>query len=444
MTEAHSERYNGTSPLRVPGLGTIARQLLEEHGVRTLGDLARTDPYDTRFRILGEPFPSWVMYARAMVAEEIIVHIEVSPRAIRVVCRKAYDRQASRNAVLGRMGVYDIYVNVGTAERPDSYEFLITLKPEQVKFGMAQWMEYRNNAVQLQRELEMKMASLQREAPLQEARWPLDSFVADLRERARGVQELEQLMELCYRICSTDSFNLLVIWDRDSMNRSLVRGLLAEFVPKCVHVICGGNSPVEMQEQIALEGDGGVVIFDDPDRGTPEEKKIILDLMATRGTKISYGGKRTEVSVRAKFILNVWQPERGDETILDPDALGLVHLALKLPPNTDRQAFKAALDKKPPVGQDVRDALAETLSAEVGLVEAPQNMLEELNGYRPPRHLEGYGERLDEALRQLAVALARQRRSPIVEPQDYDDSMDLIRAANSTLVHRSRRGNRGT
>ena len=431
---------NGTSTsLRVPGLGSFSRRLLEERGVRTMADLARTDPYDPRFRILGEPFSAWVLYARAVVADEVVISVDVTPGAIRVTCRKTYDKLASGNALAGRLGIYDLYVDVELWERPDAYEVLFRLKPEQMKFGMAQWMEYRNNALELRSALKVKTATLLSEAPMSEARWPLEAFEAELEERTKPLDGLRLLSRLYLRLLSSDRLNMMVLWDKEAYNRSLVRSFLDEFTPVSAHVLCGGNTSGEMQEQIALNGNDGVVIVDDFEKATPEEKRILLDLLATRKTKITYDSKRTEVNVRARFIFNLWVPDRLDSPILDPDFMGLVDLAVRMPPAPDRSVLDGTVESGIPSAQEAKGALQSTLRSEVRETDLPDDMAERLKKFKAPKFLSGFGSRLGNAAEELALGKARQRRSLAVETADLEEGLELVGLANATLTFRQRR-----
>ncbi|HVP24148.1 MAG TPA: hypothetical protein VMS77_09590 [Conexivisphaerales archaeon] len=440
MSNARPEGGSPPGTMKVPGLGSLSRRLLEEQGVRTMADLARTDPYDPRFRILGEPFSSWVLYARAVVADEIIKEVEVTPGAIRVTCLKTYDRLASRNSLLGRLGMYDVYVDTEVRERPDAYEVLFRLKPEQIRFGMAQWMEYRNNALQLKAALRMKVGEPLLEAPMVEASWPLERFERDLGERTIGLDGLELVAKLYLKILTTDRFNAVVLWDREAYNRSLTRSFLDEFTPVSAHVLCGGNTPEEMQEQIVLNGNNGLVMVDDFEKATPEERRILLDLLATRRTKITYDGKRTDVSVKARFVFNLWMPERVDAPILDPDFAGLIDLVVRLPAASDREALEPAVEGGIPSAQEAKGALQSAQDEVVMEAALPEDMGTALHRFKPPKFLSGYGLRLGSAARQLAVSCARQRRSPVVELEDLEAAFDLVQRSNSTLSLKPRKG----
>jgi hypothetical protein len=440
MSNARADGSGSLASLKVPGLGSLSRTLLEEQGVRTMADLARTDPYDPRFRILGEPFSSWVLYARAVVADEIVSAVDVTPSAIRVTCHKTYDRLASRNALAGRLGIYDLYVNVELRELEGLYEVIFRLKPEQMKFGMAPWMEYRNNALQLKNALRIKAASALSEAPMAAALWPLDEFQAELEERVRGLDGLALLSKVHLRVLSSDRFNVIVLWDSDAFNRSLTRCFLDEFTPVSAHVLCGGNSPSEMQEQIALNGNDGIVVVDDFEKATPEEKRILLDLLATRRTRITYDGKRTEVNVKARFMFNLWAPNELDTPMLDPDFMGLIDLALRMPPAVDRKAFDEAVERGLPSAQEAKGALQAAMGSELMEMKPPAEMTEKLSKFKAPRFLAGYGSRVGNALEQLALGTARERRSSIVEEEDYEEAFELVRQANASLTFRQRRG----
>jgi hypothetical protein len=440
MGIARADGNGSSTALRVPGLGSLSKRLLEEQGVRTMADLARTDPYDPRFRILGEPFSAWVLYARAVVADEIVTSVDVTPGAIRVTCQKTYDRLASRNAVAGRLGIYDLYVDVEVRERQDAYEVLFRLKPEQMKFGMAQWMEYRNNALQLRSALKVKTATVLSEAPMTEARWPLDAFGEELEERTKSLDGLGLLSRIYLKMLSSGRLNMMVLWDKEAYNRSLTRSFLDEFTPVAAHVLCGGNTPGEMQEQIALNGNDGVVIVDDFEKATPEEKRILLDLLATRRTKITYDNKRAEVNVRARFIFNLWIPDKLDAPILDPDFMGLIDLAIRMPQATDKGALDEAVESGMPSAQEAKGALQATLGSEVMETELPDAMADQLKKFRAPKFLSGFGSRLGNAVEELALGTARQRRSSVVETADLEEGLELVSLANATLTFKQRRG----
>jgi hypothetical protein len=442
LSNARTDGGGATGALKVPGLGSLSRRLLEEQGVRNMADLARTDPYDPRFRILGEPFSSWVLYARAVVADEIVTRVDVVPDAIRVACLKTYDKEASRNALMGRLGIYDVYVDVEVRERQDSYEVFFRLKPAQMKFGMAQWMEYRNNALQLRASLRAKAGNVLMEAPVPAAKWPLDSFEEELREKTKGLDGIALLSLLYLKVLTTDRFNALVLWDREAYNRSLTRSFLEGFTPVSAHVLCGGNTPEEIQERIVLNGNGGVVVVDDFEKATPEEKRILLDLMATRRTKITYDGKRTDVNVNARFVFDLWMPEKLDSPILDPDFMGLVDLAMRMPPAPDKKGLYEIVEAGMPSAQDVKGALQSAMGAEVAMGEPPEELIERLKEFKPPRFLSGYGSRLEDAVVQLATSCARQRRSQLVEPEDLGMGLELAELCGATLAVRQKKGQR--
>ena len=439
MSNPRPDATGSSGSLKVPGLGTLSKQLLAEQGVRTMADLARTDPYDPRFRMLGEPFSSWVLYARAVIADEIITGAEVTPSAILVSCMKTYDKTVAKNSLMGRLGIYDVYVNVELREKPEAYEVLFRLKPEQMKFGMAQWMEYRNNAIQLKAAIRMKTGIVLSEAPIVAPRWPLDSFEEELRERTKEMEGLALLTRIYFRLISADRLNVIVLWDREAFNRSLARSFLEEFTPASAHVLCGGNTPEEVQEQIVLNGNEGVVIVDDFERVTPEEKRILLDLLATRRTKITYDGKRTEVNVKAKFVFNLWMPDRTDSPILDPDFMGLVDLAVRMTPAANKEALDEALESALPEVQEAKSALQSTTASEVLETDSPSEMKARLRKFKPPRYLLGYGARLDNSLRELSLGRARQRRSTLVEMEDFEEALELIELSNGTLSVRQRK-----
>ncbi len=405
-----------------------------------MADLARTDPYDPRFRILGEPFSSWVLYARAVVADEIVTGVDVTPSAILVTCLKAHDRQASTNSVMGRLGIYDVYVDVDVRETKDSLQVRFRLKPEQMKFGMAQWMEYRNNALQLRAALRVKTGTLLSEAPMPVARWPLEAFEEELKEKTKELEGLSLLFRVYLRLLSADRLNAIFLWDREACNRSLARSFLEEFTPTVAHVLCGGNTPEEMQEEIALNGNGGMVIVDDYEKATPEEKRILLDLLATRRTKIFYEAKRTDVDVKARFVFNLWVPDKIDSPMLDPDFMGLVDIALRMPPAANKNALDELLGEGVPLAQEAKGALQSVSGSDVIETDMPADMQGLLRKFRAPRFLSGYGSRMENAVGELALANARQRRSSVVEGADFEEAWELVELSNASLSVKQRKG----
>src|SRR5579875_1062131 len=175
----------------VPGLGSIASRILSDHHVRNLSDLARLDPYDERFTKLGEDFPRWVLHARNIIADEIIKNVEVRSDVIILCTSKIYDKEATLKSVLGRLGVYYIYVDSEAIEKGDEYEISIRLKPEQYAFAQAQWNEYKANASLLQELKRQKVIS---------SRWKTLKDIDN--ELAKGLAELKDMLlfsRLCFR-----------------------------------------------------------------------------------------------------------------------------------------------------------------------------------------------------------------------------------------------------
>lgn len=80
----------------IPGIGPLTIRILTERGVQTVGELAKIDPYDEKFRVLGENLLSYVYYAMKAIADQVIKEVTVTPFHIKVVCSKDFDAEATR------------------------------------------------------------------------------------------------------------------------------------------------------------------------------------------------------------------------------------------------------------------------------------------------------------------------------------------------------------
>jgi hypothetical protein len=67
-------------------------------------------------------------------------------------------------------------------------------------------------------------------------------------------------------------------------------------------------------------------------------------------------------------------------------------------------------------------------------------MAEQLKKFKAPKFLSGFGSRLGNAVGELALGTARQRRSIAVEGADLEEALELVIRANATLTFKQRRG----
>lgn len=414
----------------VPGLGSIAARFLIENQITNLADLARLDPYDERFTKLGEDFPRWVFHARSVVADEVIRSIEVRGEAIVIFTFRQYDKQATLKSVLGRLGVYYIYVDADVKDRADAYEITLRLKPEQFSFAQAQWAEYKANAVQLQQSI---LGRGRKEQVAKESRGKWRSLLDLDYELAKSFrEEVSLLFRLYLRLQVAPNMNMLVLWNDKAINRTLFRLAIENIAPRILHFVMGGCNLADVGVKVTTLKAGSIVIIDDVEKYTPEEKKFLLDLLAAR--RVQDGERR--IDAKCNIVMNVWL---DDAERLDPDLLGLVDLAVVMPETKYNE-----LEVPETIRADDEDIAAIDELVTMSLGKSTQARIDEafISAFRPykiPPYLGGYGSRLYNSLQKLAIANARIGYKDEVEESDITEASKIIQEALKTLKSPRRR-----
>ncbi|MEM0118417.1 MAG: hypothetical protein QXV32_08205 [Conexivisphaerales archaeon] len=402
----------------VPGLGSIASRTLLDHNVRNLADLARLDPYDERFTKLGEDFPRWVLHARTVVADEVIRGIEVRNDAIFVSAAKNYDREATLKSVLGRLGVYYIYVDTDVRERGDEYEITIRLKPEQYPFAQAQWNEYKANASLLQ-ELRKQRVVVSKWRSLKE----LDDL---LTKAFSSSKDILLLSKLCLRLHLARALNLMVIWKAGSANKTSTQLLIRNLFPRVKHLTLGNSSQEKLAEAASLCREGWMIMVDDWARAEGEERGQLLEAMAY--PKLMPDDDAW--SKRGAIILNCWAAELEK---LEPDLLGLFDIAMVMPDREGKDRLVQMPEQLRNSEADLSEIdklLARTMERELRITAAPQNL--EMKNVKH-EGLTGFSPDMNYVASRLAMAEAKLNLRERVEDLDYKEAYQLLNMAISSL-----------
>ncbi len=406
----------------VPGLGSIASRILSDHHVRNLSDLARLDPYDERFTKLGEDFPRWVLHARNIIADEIIKNVEVRSDVIIVCTSKIYDKEATLKSVLGRLGVYYIYVDSEAIEKGDEYEISIRLKPEQYAFAQAQWNEYKANASLLQELKRQKVIS---------SRWKTLKDIDN--ELAKGLAELKDMLlfsRLCFRAQLIKGMNVLAIWKAESVNRTYARLFVQNFIPRARVILLGDEENSRLGEVMLSCKEGSLLFVDDWEKAKGEERRILMEAMAY--PKLQY---EEQWSKRGSMIFNVWA---GSESNLNNDMLGLIDIAFVMP---EQQSRLPKLPESLKVNNTELEKLVIT-SSEREIKDAG-SLQYSIPKNRIYSKLKGFSPDLKRTIHMFAVAEAKVNGHDKVEESDIKDASLLVEEALASLSYLEIKGKKG-
>jgi hypothetical protein len=422
----------GSKPLSaVPGLGSIAARTFADYGVKNLLDLARLDPYDERFTKLGEGFPRWVLYARSALADEIIKGIDVNSAEIRVGVLRNYDQDVSVKAVMGRLGVYYIYVDVSVVEGPSGYTISISPKSEFV--GSAQWNEYRANASLFASRSQSKEQGRPQVADLRRAKWRnFRDFESELLDALKERKDVQLLFRVFVKSLLCERLNTLVIWGEDSANRTTVRHMLSKLSPHLVHITMGGNRPEKWVEAAKHLKRGSILFLDEVERADPFERQAMLDILAAR--KFYPAPGESAVEIESNVMINVWY--RKEAEILDPDVLGLINVPIKMPKSGSGASWVGFVEKVSESDSDglfrlTVDILNRPLPAPDQSIKRPVAPI-----FKASEFLPGLGASLPAGLERLAEGIARSKYKEKIEPEDFKEANSLMQECLRSVASR--------
>ena len=400
----------------VPGMGSIASRILSDHHVRNLSDLARLDPYDDRFTKLGEDFPRWVLHARNIIADEIIKNVEVRNDVIIVSTYKVYDREATLKSVLGRLGVYYIYVDSEAIEKGDEYEISIRLKPEQYAFAQAQWNEYKANASLLQELKKQKLLS---------SRWKtLKDIDNELGKELAGMKDLLLYSKLCFRAQLVKGMNILAIWKANSINRTYARLFVQNFIPRARVILLGDDENSRLGEVMLSCKEGSLLFVDDWEKAKSEERRILMEAMAYPKMQ-----NEEQWSKRGSIVFNVWS---GSELKLNYDMLGLLDIAFVMP-DRDQQSRLPKLPESLKINSTELERLVNS-SAEREIKDAVSFQ------YSAPKNrihssMKGFSPDFKNTIHMFAMAEAKVNGHVKVEESDIKEASFLVEEALDSLSY---------
>jgi len=411
----------------IPGIGPLTIRLLTERGVHTIDELAKVDPYDERFRVLGENLLTYVYYARKAIADQVIREVTVTPAYIKVICSKDFDAEATRKAVMGRLEIYDLYVEWKVREGRDRWEFVFTLKPEFARYALADWHQYRFLAAELQKQLRFREKSVKRRQPKRQ--FQLSKVLEPLPTPFKELLEIFCYMQL------VSNFNLLVLLDKESVNRSILRNFLKAYTLKPVHWICG-NEDVEGITMTLVSSNEGTIFLESPHKARPSERVVLLSLLSSGTVTKESSGDVVEIPLKGNVVTMI---QLGEEPLPDREMLGLYHLAIKLPPLSKATQLKQVEMLKPRLEEEFREFVGERMDLSPGYMPMPEGIRSNVKQYNPPRDLPGFSVRLKEAVELLAKAHAKVNASPSITASDYKRAWRLVASALQTLSAKRKR-----
>jgi len=407
----------------VPGLGSIASRILSDHHVRNLADLARLDPYDERFTKLGEDFPRWVLHARNIIAEEVIRSVEVRSDVIIVSALKAYDKEATLKSVLGRLGVYYIYVDSDVRERGEEYEISIRLKPEQYASAQAQWSEYKANASLLQELRKQKVSS----------KWKKLKDIDD--ELTKGLADSNDMLlfsRLCLRVQLVKGINILALWEANSINRTYARLYVQNFAPRARGILLGDEDNSRLTEVIMSCKEGSLLFIDDWERAKSEEKRRLLEAMA-----YPFLQNDEQWSRRGAFIINIWSDFAPN---LNYDILGLIDLAFLMPDRDEKSRLPELPESLKTRDEDLEKLVVSTVEREIKDEGSLQYNLPRNRNYPM---LKGFSPDLKRTVHMLALAEAKINAHDRLEESDVKQASLLMGDALASLSQLKIKGKKG-
>ena len=411
----------------IPGIGPLTIRILTERGVQTVDELAKIDPYDERFRVLGENLLSYVYYARKAIADQVIKEVTVTPSYIKVVCSKDFDAEATRKAVMGRLEIYDLYVDWKVKEGKDRWEFTFTLKPEFARYALADWQQYMFLAGELRRQLQLRERKGGKGQPGRQFR--MAKVLEPLPPPFRDLLEIFCHMQLI------SNFNLLVILDKDCVNRSILRNFLKAYTLKPVHWICGSED-MEGLTMTMVSSNGGTMFLEGVHNARPNEKVMLLSLLSSGAVVKESSGEVVEIPVRSNVVTMI---QLGEEPLPDREMLGLYHLAIRLPPLKRGTQLRQVEMLKPRLDEEFREFVRERMELSPGYMPMPEGIRVSVKQYNPPRDLAGFSVRLQEAVELLARASAKFNASPSITVQDYKKAWKMVASALQTLSGKRKR-----
>ncbi len=411
----------------LPGIGPLTVKMLMDNGIYTLEELAKVEPYDERFRILGENLLTYVYYARKWIAEQTVKEVVVTPSYIKVICSKDYDEEATKKAVMGKLEIYDLYVQCQVKEYKDRREFLFTLKPEMAKYALADWEQYRFLAKELQRQLKLKGKKVH----LKQSHKPFS-----LEKALKGLPfPLKELTEVFMLAQFVPNFNLLVILDKDSLNRSLLRNFLKAYTIKPVHWICGNNDPSDLSMAL-MSACGGTIFIDDPQLSSSVERTVLLSLLSSGKILRDTSGDVVEIPVDAKVVAMI---QLGNNGFLDREMLGLFHLAIKIPPLSKSTQISQVDILKPKESESFLEIVKERCNMKPSYMAIPEGIITSIKQYNPPKDMTGFAVRLKESVELLAEGSAKLSGNQAITVQDYNRAWRLITLALQSLSKKRKR-----
>lgn len=412
----------------LPGIGPLTVRVLLENSVHTIEDLAKVDPYDERFKVLGENLLTYVYYARKAIADQTIKEVTVTPSYIKVVCGKEFDEESTRKAVMGRLEIYDLYVDCKVKEYHNRREFIFTLKPELARYALADWNQYRFLASELQRQIQVREMRVKKQTkPAKPV--SIGGIVEGL------PSPLRELLESFLLIQFSSNFNLLILLDKDSFNRSLLRNFLKAYALKHVHWICG-NREAEDLGMALLSATNGTIFIDDPHKATPPERALILSLLSSGKVVKEVSEDLMEIPVNANLVCMVQLEGRK---MPDREMLELFHLIIRIPPLSKGLQLQQVELLKPKEDERFREEVRTKLNFKPAYMAVPESVLSNVKRYNPPKELAGFSVRLKEAIELLALGNAKLAGSPNITLSDYKKAWRLVQTSLQTLSSKRKR-----
>jgi hypothetical protein len=410
----------------VPGIGTIAFRTLTDYGIRNLLELARLDPYDERFTKLGEGFPRWVLYARNTLADEIIGDVEVTQSEIRVTVQKLYDPDVTLKSIMGRLGVYYIYVEASLYDSQSGYTISITPKPEYAV--SVQWNEYRFNASQFVKKGTPKETGRAQVTVQYKLRWRnFKDFEQELFDSLKERKDLRILFNLFFKGMLSPRLNILFVWGESSANRTVVRHMMSKINPYLVHVTMGGNSSERLESSFKKCVSGGVLFIDELEKSEPQERQAILDILSVRRYRTDVGKQTLEIP--SGVIINGWA--RKGARFLDPEILGLVDVPFRVPRSHAPVSWVKFIEQlTEDDGIGLYRLVAELLERKPVLAYRPS---ESQISFRIPADYSGLGASFLQGVEKLALGISRSKYKDKVEEEDYREAVALMRECVKSL-----------
>ncbi|HEY4699437.1 MAG TPA: hypothetical protein VIH27_03595 [Nitrososphaerales archaeon] len=280
--------FSGRDRVSIPGVSTMLLNRLAQHDILSFEDLARTDPNNSRLRLISDKLEVWINYARKIIAEEVIRDISVGRDrdTISVKCSKVYDVFFTLETVKVKLEIYEYYVDVDRRVSDKYYEFIFSINKEHRQYASGSWYDY----VQRAESIKMLTTTPKVEEPLKEdvKEIPFNELLSLFAPEVLNLGDVPLLKEVLLHLLFADRLNVLVSAPPSISAKTSLGRALQSYASASFSHTCGSRLSVEELANRMCELNEGVVLLQGLDSTTAEEKTVLSSMLSLQKVEMSH------------------------------------------------------------------------------------------------------------------------------------------------------------